>query len=147
MAISDNFDRGYIASDHAGFDLKVKILEHFKTWGLEDLGPFSDDSVDYPDYANKVAEKVEGERELGILICGSGQGMAMRANKYNRIRAALVYDEASCALSRQHNKANVICLGSRLLNPNKAFELIQLFVDTAFEGGRHGRRVHKLKGE
>lgn len=136
-----------IASDHAGFNAKEKIKELLEELGHMpvDFGTHSDESVDYPDFAVQVAKKVnEGEHEKGILICGSGQGMCMTANKYENIRAALVYDDDSAQLTRQHNNANVLCLPGRKLDDDQLKKILQLWLDTQFEGGRHQRRVNKI---
>lgn len=136
-----------IASDHAGFDAKEKIKKQLEELGHMpvDFGTHSDESVDYPDFAIQVAEKVnEGEHEKGILICGSGQGMCMTANKYKNIRAALVYDDDSAQLTRQHNNANVLCLPGRKLDDDQLKKILQVWLDTQFEGGRHQRRVSKI---
>ena len=136
----------FIASDHAGFKLKNKIILKFiKTKKIEDLGPKSSDSVDYPDFAKKLSRKVSSNKgSFGILVCGSGMGMAITANKIKNIRAALCYSAKNTKLSRLHNNANIITLGERLINKNKAFKLIEIFLKTKFEGGRHLRRVNKI---
>lgn len=136
-----------IASDHAGFEAKEKVKKILEDLGHMpvDFGTHSDESVDYPDFAVQVAENVdEGEHELGILICGSGQGMCMTANKFKNVRAALVYDEDSARLSRQHNNANILCLPGRQLKEKQLKKLVQTWLDTKFEGGRHERRVNKI---
>lgn len=135
----------YLASDHAGFSVKADVLEHLKTLGLqiEDLGPASDERVDYPDFADEVAKRVQGS-SFGVLICGSGQGMAMRANKYPHIRAALCWDETSAKLARQHNDANVLCFGARLIEKPMILKMITSFFEAQFEGGRHQNRVEKI---
>ena len=141
------FDKIYIASDHAGFDLKNKIILYFKKKKILilDFGPFLKKSVDYPDFAKKVSTKVKQKKtNLGILVCGSGTGMAISANKLKGIRAAVCYNAKSTRLSRQHNNANIIALGSRLTNKKEVFKLIQIFIKTQFEGGRHLRRVKKI---
>jgi ribose 5-phosphate isomerase B len=141
------FDKLYIASDHAGFDLKNKIILYFKKKKILilDFGPFLKKSVDYPDFAKKVSTKVKQKKtNLGILVCGSGTGMAISANKLKGIRAAVCYNAKSTRLSRQHNNANIIALGSRLTNKKEVFKLIQIFIKTQFEGGRHLRRVKKI---
>ena len=141
------FDKIYIASDHAGFDLKNKIILYLKKKNnfILDLGPFLKKSVDYPDFAKKVSIKVKQKKtNLGILVCGSGTGMAISANKLKGIRAAVCYNAKSTRLSRQHNNANIIALGSRLTNKKEVFKLIQIFIKTQFEGGRHLRRVKKI---
>ena len=133
----------FIASDHAGYNLKNSIISKFKK--INDLGPKSKDSVDYPDYAHKVARRVKlSKSNVGILICGSGMGMAIAANKNKNIRAALCYSKKNTKLSRLHNNANIITLGERLIDKNKAISLIKIFLSTKFEGGRHLRRVKKI---
>tara|TARA_Y100000590_G_scaffold373399_1_gene437081 strand:+ start:267 stop:689 length:423 start_codon:yes stop_codon:yes gene_type:complete len=136
----------FIASDHAGFNLKKRIIIKFsKTKKILDLGPKNNDSVDYPDYAKKLSKKVASNKgSFGILICGSGMGMAITANKIRNIRAALCYSAKNTKLSRLHNNANIITLGERLINKNRAFNLIKIFLSTKFEGGRHLRRVKKM---
>lgn len=136
-----------IASDHAGYKAKELVKGILEAMGHTpvDLGTHSDASVDYPDFAVHVAEKVDsGENEQGILICGSGQGMCMTANKFRHIRAALVHDAASAALTRQHNNANILCLPGRELDEDQLEEIIRAWFSTRFEGGRHERRVHKI---
>ena len=136
----------FISSDHAGFNLKKSIIQKFyKKQKIVDLGPSSAQSVDYPDYAHKLSKKVSSNsRNLGILVCGSGTGMAISANKNKKIRAALCYSVKNTKLSRLHNNANIITLGARLINRNKAFNLIRVFLSTKFEGGRHLRRIKKF---
>ncbi|MBC7753913.1 MAG: ribose 5-phosphate isomerase B [Moraxellaceae bacterium] len=133
----------YIACDHAGFDLKELVLKSFPQ--LIDLGTKSSDSVDYPDYANRVCEKMKSDPDsLGILICGSGQGLCMRANKFSHIRAALVHSDESAKVTREHNDANVICLGSRFTSAENAIKWINIFINTSFSEGRHRQRVDKI---
>ena len=136
----------FIASDHAGFNLKKNIIQRFsKIQKILDLGPKTNDSVDYPDFAKKLSKKVIFNKgSFGILICGSGMGMAIVANKTKNIRAALCYSINNTKLSRLHNNANIITLGARLINKNKAFNLIRVFLKTKFEGGRHLIRVKKI---
>lgn len=137
-----------IASDHAGFETKEKVKQILEELGHMpvDYGTHSDDSVDYPDFAVQVAEKVDsGEHGKGILVCGSGQGMCMTANKYRNIRAGLVYDETSARMTRQHNNANVLCLPGRQMDPDKLQQIVGIWLDTDFDGGRHERRVNKIK--
>ena len=136
----------FISSDHAGFNLKKSIIQKFsKKRKIIDLGPSSGQSVDYPDYAHKLSKKVSSNsRNFGILVCGSGAGMAISANKNKKIRAALCYSVKNTKLSRLHNNANIITLGARLINKNKAFNLIKVFLSTKFEGGRHLRRIKKI---
>ena len=146
--------RIFIASDHAGFELKTHIkayVQTLKKYEVEDLGPFSLDSVDYPDYADQVCKKIrprslvlDTPSELGILICGSGQGMAMRANKHLHIRAALCWNQEIAQLSREHNDANVLCLGARQTTPEESLMIVQTFLRTPFAQGRHLRRVVKV---
>ncbi len=136
----------FISSDHAGFNLKKSIIKKFsEKQKIIDLGPSSFKSVDYPDYARKLSKKVSSNsKNFGILICGSGTGMAISANKNKKIRAALCYSLKNTKLSRLHNNANIITLGERLINKNKAFNLIRVFLGTKFEGGRHLRRIRKI---
>ena len=137
----------FVSSDHAGFALKKKVLNFLKKKKLsfQDLGPFSDKSVDYPLYAHKLANNVKkNKRNVGILICGSGTGMNIAANKHRNIRAAQCFSLKSTKLSRLHNDANVITLGSRLISKNEAMKFISAFLNTKFEGGRHLRRVKKI---
>ena len=136
----------FIASDHAGFKLKKSILLKFKKkQKIIDLGPKSNEKVDYPDFAKKLSKKVASNKgSFGILVCGSGMGMSISANKTKNIRAALCYSPKNTKLSRLHNNANIITLGGRLIDKNKAFNLIKIFLSTKFEGGRHLRRVKKM---
>ncbi len=136
----------YVASDHAGFAMKQKIVSSLQfTHSVVDLGPFNEERTDYPDEADKViAELKKDPSARGILLCGSGQGMAMRANKYAFVRAALCWNEESAALSRQHNDANVLCLGARLFSEEALVKITQTFLTTPFEGGRHADRVKKV---
>ena len=137
----------FISSDHAGFKLKesIKIYLKRKSYKFVDLGPFNDKRVDYPDYAHKVAKKVKiNKKHVGILICGSGTGMNMAANKHKKIRAAQCFNVKSTRLSRLHNDANVITLGSRLLTKKNALNCIKVFLNTEFDGGRHKKRIKKI---
>ena len=137
----------FISSDHAGFNLKetIKVYLQRKKINFLDLGPFSDNRVDYPDYAHKVARKVRmNKNNIGILVCGSGTGMNIAANKHKNIRAAQCFNLKSTKLSRLHNDANIITLGSRLLTKKNALNYINVFLNTKFEGGRHLRRVNKI---
>lgn len=136
-----------IASDHAGFEAKEKVKTILEEMGHMpvDFGTHSDDSVDYPEFAVQVAQKVnDAEHEQGILICGSGQGMCMTANKFDNIRAALVYSKESAALTRQHNNANILCLPGRELKEKQLKEILEAWFGADFEGGRHERRVNKI---
>jgi len=137
----------FISSDHAGFKLKNQIFQNLKKnkYKIINLGPFNDKSVDYPIYAKKLANKISRNKtSFGILICGSGTGMAMSANKVKNIRAAVCYNEKNTKLSRLHNNANIITVGSRLISKNLAFKLVNIFLKTKFEGGRHLRRINKI---
>ena len=137
----------FISSDHAGFNLKEKIKKNFKKkYFFIDLGTDnSKTSVNYPDYAHKLCKKVsKSSKNIGILICGSGMGMSMAANRHKKIRAAVCYSAKNTKLSRLHNNANIITLGSRLTKKNIAFKCIDIFVNTKFEGGRHKKRVKKI---
>jgi len=136
-----------IATDHGGLSLKVAIRAYLEEAGYAvlDLGTMTDDSVDYPDFGEKLALSVaRGEAERGILICGTGIGMSIVANKISGIRAALVHDEFTARMSREHNDANVLVMGGRILTPEKARELVKLWLETPFEGGRHLRRLEKI---
>lgn len=136
-----------IASDHGGWELKEQIKSAFPQMEWIDLGPKSKElSVDYPDYADLLCSQVEknSESPQGILVCGSGQGMAMRANKFPQVRAALVWNEESSRLSREHNNANILCLGGRLLPTQVALDCVKVFLDTTFADGRHTSRVEKI---
>ena len=137
----------FISSDHAGFKLKEEIKSHLlkKKLSFQDLGPFNDDRVDYPDYAHKVARKVKANKSnVGILVCGSGMGMNIAANRHKNIRAAQCFNLKSTKLSRLHNDANIITLGSRLLKKKLAINCVNTFLNTKFEGGRHSKRIKKI---
>jgi ribose 5-phosphate isomerase B len=159
----------HLASDHAGVELKKVIIEHLARRNIQafDEGPFDSSSVDYPDFANKVClaikknenrllQKIprdpyelpspneEEEKKIGILICGSGQGMSMSANKYSFIRAALCYNAEMARLSREHNDANILCLGARFTNEAEALVIVDVFLSTPFSGGRHLLRISKM---
>ena len=141
------FKKVCIASDHAGYKLKeaIKNFLVFKNVSIIDLGPNNDSSVDYPDFAKKVSNRVRlNKSDVGILVCGSGTGMAITANKIKKIRAAVCYNLSSTRLSRQHNNANIIAIGSRLTPKKTALKLVSAFLVTKFEGGRHQRRVKKI---
>ena len=136
-----------IASDHAGYSLKeyVKKFLSRKKLQIKDVGANSNEKVDYPDYAHKLSKVIEKNRNsIGVLICGSGQGMIMAANKHKNIRAALCYNVKSTKLSRLHNDANVITLGSRLISKKNALKCLNIFLKTKFEGGRHKKRIRKI---
>jgi ribose 5-phosphate isomerase B len=136
-----------IASDHGGLELKDAIKSFLGTRNIEvrDLGTMSGDSVDYPDFAEKLAVAVtRGEAEKGILICGTGIGMSIAANKFPGIRAALITDEFTARMSKEHNNANVIVMGGRVLKPEQACAMVKTWLETAFEGGRHQNRLDKI---
>ena len=137
----------FISSDHAGFKLKeaIKVYLSKKKLAFQDLGPQNDDRVDYPDYAHKVARRVKiSKNNIGILVCGSGMGMNIVANRHKNIRAAQCFNLKSTKLSRLHNDANIITLGSRLLNKKLALNCVNTFLNTKFEGGRHIKRIKKI---
>jgi len=139
-----------IASDHAGIDLKARILEVVRGEGHEvyDLGPTDSNSVDYPDFGHKVATAViAGEAQTGILICGTGIGMSMTANRHPGVRAALCHDAFTVEMARRHNDANVLCVGARSTGPGVAEQMVRIFLETPFEGGRHQRRVDLIEIE
>lgn len=135
-----------IGSDHAGFYLKKVLMEYLekKGWELVDFGCSSEESIDYPDYAHPVAEYVEKNKTLGLLICGSGNGISMSANKHQGIRCALCWNEEIAGLARQHNDANILSLPARFIKEDTAKEIVNTFFSTSFEGGRHERRVNKI---
>jgi len=136
-----------IGGDHAGFEYKTMLVEILGSAGYEvkDYGPHSSDSVDYPDYVHPLCEAIEaGDMGLGIVICGSGNGVAITANKHQRIRAAICWNEELAALSRQHNDANVLAIPARFISFEIAEKMVRVFLETDFEGGRHQSRVDKI---
>ncbi len=136
-----------IGCDHGGYVLKQEILKHLEARGIEylDCGSFNEESVDYPDIAQVLCENIlDGTCEKGILLCGTGIGISMAANKINGIRAALCHSEFDARMCREHNDANVMCLGGRTTGPNISLEMVDLFLNTAFGGDRHQRRVDKI---
>ena len=137
----------FISSDHAGFKLKeaIKVFLNKKKFKFIDLGPRNDNRVDYPDFAHKMAKKVKiNKNHIGILVCGSGMGMNIAANRHKNIRAAQCFNLKSTKLSRLHNDANIITLGSRLLTKKNALNCVSVFFSTKFEGGRHTKRIKKI---
>ena len=136
----------FISSDHAGYNLKEQIKKKFSNrYIFQDLGTNSSKvSVNYPDYAHNLCKRVGKSQNMGILVCGSGMGMSMAANRHKKIRAAVCYSVKNTKLSRLHNNANIITLGSRLTKKNTAFKCIEAFINTKFEGGRHKKRVKKI---
>ncbi len=139
-----------VGSDHAGYELKNQLIEHLKNRGYEvkDYGTYSEASCDYPDYAKQVANAVAGgEAEQGLLVCGTGIGMSMVANKVKGIRAAVLSDEFSAEATRSHNDANILCLGARVVDYAKAEKLLDIFLDTPFSAEeKHIRRIGKIEG-
>ncbi len=135
-----------ISSDHAGFKLKKSIINFLtKSHEVNDLGPHSEDSVDYPDFAHKlVTNLLDNNVSMGILICGSANGISMAANKHNNIRAAVCWNKEIAVLAKKHNDANVVSLPARFVSENEAIEIVEAFISTDFEGGRHLRRVNKI---
>lgn len=136
-----------IACDHAGYSLKSKLKDQLEQGGYRvlDLGTNSEDSVDYPDYGFAMAEALrDGKAETGVLVCGSGIGISIAANRFPEVRAALVHDSLGAKMSRLHNDANVICFGGRMIGEEVAKDSLDVFLETEFEGGRHARRVDKL---
>ena len=136
-----------IASDHAGFNLKQEIKKHFEAEGIayKDYGTYENKSCNYPDYAEALCRGIqEGASDLGILVCGTGVGMSMAANKCRGIRAACCSDTFSARLTRMHNDANVLCIGGRVVGAGLATDLVDAFIGTAFEGGRHQKRIDKI---
>ncbi len=138
--------RIYIGSDHAGFDLKDAVIKRYgEKFEFRDMGTFSNESVDYPDFAHKVADNVLNDSEsVGILICGTGNGMAITANKHAGIRAALCWSPEISALAKQHNNANILVLPARFIKTEYAFEIIDSYFNSTFEGGRHQNRINKI---
>ena len=137
-----------IAADHAGFQLKQRLIQELKALGFEplDLGTRSADSVDYPDYAHPLAEKVErGEARRGILLCGTGLGMAYAANRHAGVRAAVAWNPEVAELARTHNDSNVLVVPARFVSEGEGVEILRRWLDTSFEGGRHSRRVEKIE--
>jgi ribose 5-phosphate isomerase B len=137
-----------VASDHAALTLKNRLRDQLREWGheVEDLGTHGPESVDYPDFAHAVATAVQqGRCERGVLVCGTGLGMAMAANRHRGIRAAVCGDVFSARMSRAHNDANILCLGARVLAPEYAIEILKMWLDTPYEGTRHVRRVAKIE--
>jgi ribose 5-phosphate isomerase B len=142
-----NIQKIAIGCDHAGFLYKDPIVRMLENRGIQviDYGTHSSDSVDYPDFVHPVAEDVEsGKADLGIVICGSGNGVAITANKHQGIRAALCWQKDIAVLARQHNNANVVAIPARFISEDLALEIVERFIDTEFEGGRHARRVGKI---
>lgn len=139
-----------IASDHAGFDLKRDLVRWLTDRGeiFTDLGPADDQSVDYPDFAHRLAAEITaGGADRGILVCGTGIGMSMAANRHPGIRAALCHDAFTAEMARRHNDANVLCIGSRVLGAGVAIQIVEVFLENGFEGDRHQRRVAKIELE
>lgn len=136
-----------IGCDHGGFELKNEIIKHLEKRGIQvtDVGTYSTDSCNYPDYARALCVRIQsGEFERGILVCGTGIGISIAANKHNGIRAACCSDTFSARMTRMHNDANVLCMGGRVVGPGLACDMVDLFIDTDFEGGRHQARVDML---
>lgn len=139
-----------IVSDHAGQELKQQVIAYLKTVNVEiqkeNFAPLHGQSVDYPDQSRLVAEAIAGNKvEKGIAICGTGIGMAITANKFPGVRAACVWDEYSTRMAKQHNDANLLCLGGRTVNHYRAIELVKIWLETPFDGGRHTRRLEKIR--
>ena len=139
-----------IAADHGGFALKEALKAHFaaQNMPLDDLGTFSDESVDYPDYAHKMADYIlQKKADLGILICGTGIGISIAANRHKGIRAALLYDKFAAQMAKEHNNANIIVFGGRTMNLPEVIERCNVFLNATFEGGRHQNRINKIEQE
>lgn len=141
-----------IGSDHAGFECKEYLKEMIKkanwSFAFADVGTYSSDSVDYPDYAHQVSKKIiDKEVQFGVLICGSGNGVCMAANKHHGIRAALCWTPELASLARQHNDANILCIPARFVSAEEAGKMLEVFLNTGFEGGRHQKRVEKIDTE
>ena len=147
MGETSNKPRIAIGSDHAGFCVKETIKKYLESAGyaVDDQGTGSEDSVDYPDFGKAVGERVASKKaDLGIAVCGSGIGISIAANKVPGIRAALAHDVVTAQLAREHNDANVLALGARIVTPDAALEMVQTFLNTPFAGGRHQRRLDKI---
>ncbi len=150
MSQADSRPRIAVASDHAGFRIKRRVKEILKSLGYEpvDFGTESEESTDYPDYAHPLSRAIsEGELDQGVLVCGSGIGMSISANRYKRVRAALVWNEELSELARRHNDANVLVLPGRFLDDRDTESILKRFLETPFEGGRHARRIEKIDGD
>ena len=135
-----------IGNDHAGYSLKLSIIKNLEDkYEFFDKGSYSDESVDYPDYASIIAKEIQSEKgDLGIIICGTGNGVCMTANKFKGIRAAICWNEEIAKLAKQHNNANIICIPSRFIKVEEAMKIIESFIMEKFEGGRHERRIKKI---
>lgn len=144
MAPKQKMKTLWVASDHAGFELKTKLIKAHPELPWADLGPSDESRVDYPDFAQALCDKIKSDLDFGVLICGSGQGMAIKANRNSHIRAALCWSEEVAELARAHNNANVLCLGARVMTPRDCEHILTKFLSTAFEGGRHQSRLDKL---
>ena len=147
MNSSNQKQRIAIGADHAGFQTKESIKKYLGQAGyvVEDVGTWSEESVDYPDYARAVAERVAGGKEhLGVLVCGTGMGMAIAVNKVPGIRAAVAHDKMTARVAREHNDDNVLTLGARVVDPSQAIEIVKEFLNAQFAGGRHQRRIDKI---
>lgn len=141
----------FLASDHAGYALKTELVQYLKERGipLEDLGTYSQEAVDYPDFAHRLAEQIRPGPDpiMGILVCATGIGMSIAANKHPGVRAALCHDAYTAEMARRHNDANILCLGGRTTGPAVARQIVDIFLATPFDGGRHGQRVAKLESQ
>ena len=136
-----------LASDHAGFEKKQVIIKYLleKGFKIHDFGTFSDESIDYPDFGHKIGKAInDGEYEIGISFCGSGQGISITANKYPNVRSSLCWKPEIAALAKQHNNANICALPARFVTDDEAIEIVEAYLNTKFEGGRHARRVEKI---
>ena len=135
-----------IASDHGGFELKEMLKKHYVALNLLDLGTYSTDSVDYPDYAHKMAKTIlSGQADLGILVCGTGIGISIAANRHKGIRAALLYSDDAAKMAKAHNNANIIVFGGRTMTSEDVIKRIDTFMQTTYEGGRHQQRLDKIE--
>jgi len=136
-----------VGSDHGGLELKLAVAEMLRQRGIDvtDFGTLSDDSVDYPDFGAKVARAVaSGEADLGVVVCGTGIGISISANKIPGIRAALVHDEFTAQMAKEHNNANILAMGGRVLSPEQGVKLVEIWLDSEYQGGRHQRRLDKI---
>ena len=134
-----------IGNDHAGVELKQKILKELQEYKVKNYGTNSSESVDYPDFIHPVAKDVEKKKaDIGIIICGSGNGASMTANKYKNVRSAIAWNKEICELARKHNNANILSIPARFIKKQEALEIVKIFLETDFEGGRHKKRINKI---
>ena len=134
----------YIGSDHGGFPLKSKIIKKFEECKMVDVGTYSSESVDYPDIANKLCKLMKNKDDIGILICSTGIGVSIAANRHKHIRCGLCHNKFTSKMTRKHNNANVLAMGAKVIDIKTVYEIVDIFLNTSFEGGRHTRRINKF---